>query len=538
MEGRGLMSEAASRTTTPAADVALKQRMDSVPKQPATAATQLANADGLTQILDRRGMLALQRLAGNQACLSALSGLSIAPATPARRKDMDASAGSIDATTSSSPSFVSRTTVVESPPGGAAPLTDEQRFLNQVEQEIKDSQWDQAVRDLTTLPAASVAAMLTSRTLDQLTRLKEATDRQPAAVPLAAAIEPRRIAQLNTDYTAAVSTVNWPRVAVLLNAYNQPDQQTRLEALQLDQLTALKQAADQLGWPALIAIIETRRVAQLNIDYTGAVSANKWIRAAELLNAFSDSDIQARIATLLPDQRVQLLSGTRQATTIGTGDRIISRLRTAGAPVAGRIFGTVAVAQTVTDGSPGSAYTSPITITFTPNPALCKSIQISYVQTVRIVTTGTTTSRDVIAGHAGRLTASQQAVDRIPGRSSGWYGFNNDGTTAANVTSGSSPTPLANAVLRDQPSWDQPNLTWEFETSVIAKQGADAGLVYSVIHWGFSVDASLHLTALPVREDDRPTHDFEEAVAAWNRQAAGPAATRSDPNQQPLPAFR
>jgi hypothetical protein len=66
--------------------------------------------------------------------------------------------------------------------------------------------------------------------VDSLSAMKVEADRQGLG-RLAAVIEPRRVAALNTEYDAAVAAGNWPRVAGLINAYNDPDLNARLSAL-------------------------------------------------------------------------------------------------------------------------------------------------------------------------------------------------------------------------------------------------------------------------------------------------------------------
>jgi hypothetical protein len=77
----------------------------------------------------------------------------------------------------------------------------------------------------------------------------------------------------------------------------------------------------------------------------------------------------------------------------------------------------------------------------------------------------------------------------------------------------------------------------QFETCAICRAGTDANKVYSCYTWGFSVDAVNHLTSLPNAETAAPSPEFGESVKQWNVQAAGPAATRNDPTQQPLGPF-
>ena len=72
----------------------------------------------------------------------------------------------------------------------------------------------------------------------------------------------------------------------------------------------------------------------------------------------------------------------------------------------------------------------------------------------------------------------------------------------------------------------------------MSRTGPDAGTVYAVVTWGFTVDENLKVTGMPNLMFNKPTSDFSAAVAGWNKQAAGPRAKRSAPAQKPLPALQ
>ena len=105
------------------------------------------------------------------------------------------------------------------------------------------------------------------------------------------------------------------------------------------------------------------------------------------------------------------------------------------------------------------------------------------------------------------------------------------------VEPGSSPTPLRNAVTRDWPGWNVPNLSWSFDTAAVAKRGPDVGTVYGAVTWGFNVDAANAIQPRPIAFHDAPGPAWQGATAAWNRQARGPAAGRVAADQQALPAL-
>ena len=98
--------------------------------------------------------------------------------------------------------------------------------------------------------------------------------------------------------------------------------------------------------------------------------------------------------------------------------------------------------------------------------------------------------------------------------------------------------PTDPAFMYDRPSWSVPNTTWDFETSVICKAGADAGKVYATVTWGFSVDAARKIVEKERVVTNKPTAGFSSAVDRWNTQAAGPEADRNAPGQQTLPALK
>jgi hypothetical protein len=189
--------------------------------------------------------------------------------------------------------------------------------------------------------------------------------------------------------------------------------------------------------------------------------------------------------------------------------------------------------------SAGSGYSFEINIAFTPNPKVVTCDEISFVQTSRVVQPGTNTNKEYMEPQNSRRNANNEAVDRIKTRKQGWYGYNNDGTHASTITPGkSSTTPVIAAKFYDKPSDAMTNVSFNFETAVIAKSGSQANLVYSVIKWGFDVDAAGAVTAHTVTVEDRVSAGFGTAVDAWNKQAAGPAADRNAPDQVALPTFR
>jgi hypothetical protein len=193
------------------------------------------------------------------------------------------------------------------------------------------------------------------------------------------------------------------------------------------------------------------------------------------------------------------------------------------------------ISQSNTDGA---NYSSDVSITFNPDRDTMNCTEIAFVQSLIFADATSGTSVETIPNYVSRRSAAGWTLDRIEARRYGWYGYNNDGRPGGNVSPGSSPTPLRAATMHDTPSDTRPNSIFRFESCAICRSGSDANRVYSCYTWGFNVDASNHLTSLPNQETAAPSAEFAETVRQWNIQAAGPAASRNEPSQQPLGPFR
>jgi hypothetical protein len=206
-----------------------------------------------------------------------------------------------------------------------------------------------------------------------------------------------------------------------------------------------------------------------------------------------------------------------------------------GGIVGGLVTGSKwSITQTNTDGP---SYSSEVNITFTPDSKINCS-EIAFLQAVKIADTSSGASFESRPNFLNRITAGGWTIDRIDGRSYGWYGYNNNGSPSGTVTPGSAPTPLRAATMYDKPGFSRPNTKWQFETCAICRAGTDASRIHGCYNWGFSVDAANHLTSLPNQETPAPSAEFAESINRWNVQAGGPTATRNDPAQHPLGPFR
>jgi hypothetical protein len=176
-------------------------------------------------------------------------------------------------------------------------------------------------------------------------------------------------------------------------------------------------------------------------------------------------------------------------------------------------------------------------ITFTPEEDVVGADSIAFIQRVRLVETGSGRNKDWDQTNRNRATDRQSSIDRIPGKEQGWYGVANDLKDQGNLQTWERGK-NDEAWMTDRPSARMPNTTWEFETAAVSRSGPDVGTVYAVVTWGFTVDENLKVTGMSNVIFNEPTKDFKAAVAAWNKQAAGPRGKRSARNQKALPALK
>ncbi len=191
------------------------------------------------------------------------------------------------------------------------------------------------------------------------------------------------------------------------------------------------------------------------------------------------------------------------------------------------------------DKATGSLYAYKINITFTPDPAIIDADEIAFIQTTRLVETASGSNQDHKETSKKRQTPSATSVDRLRGKKQGWYGMMMDnGMGSGALTVWKKSAPATPATMQDRASWNQPNTTWQFETMVVCRSGADVGKVYAVVTWGFTVDADLKLTEHARTVTNKQSTEATKAVGKWNDQAAGSAVDRNAPDQMSLPALK
>jgi hypothetical protein len=282
--------------------------------------------------------------------------------------------------------------------------------------------------------------------------------------------------------------------------------------------------------------------------FDDAVESGDWATAATSLAQLAIP--RTKLQPLTIDQLRLLQDAVTRARSMLGGVGIVLRLAIAvelqgkGVPAAkvaaGTAFGrleTTVDERINGDKATDTSYAYTINITFTPDTTVVDAEEIAFIQTVRLVETASGSNKDPEETNTKRQTPSATSVDRIRGKKHGWYGMKDDGTCGSKLTTWTKSAPAAPATMQDRSSWNQPDTTWQFETMVVCRSGADAGTVYAVVTWGFTVDADLTLTEQARTVTNKQSTEATTAVSKWNDQAAGSATDRNAPGQMPLPAL-
>jgi hypothetical protein len=278
-------------------------------------------------------------------------------------------------------------------------------------------------------------------------------------------------------------------------------------------------------------------------------TGRRWEDALKQLAGLPIAVMQGEVTTLTVDQRRRLLAALH-ILEIGPGTPVETELRRHGGIQPGELFGTPSWQQSPhSAASAGGQYDCDMYIQFTPDAAVVDCREIAVIQTVQVIDTATKANAETLPHLIRRQTPAFSEIDRIEDRRYGFYGYANTGrasgdpgTQAAPVGGGNmragSSRPVRDMHYYDGPSDSMTGVTFNFETAIVARSGPQRGLVYSVITWGFDVDAHGRLTAHAVGLADRLSAEFGRARDAWNTQARGPRAQRNDPRQSELPRLR
>ena len=290
--------------------------------------------------------------------------------------------------------------------------------------------------------------------------------------------------------------------------------------------------------------------------FNGAIDVQDWAEVAQLLSDIAPAEgdasswllghpwMYAALDTLTADQLRYVDDATRRLDLDVTVPREVIGVVLMGKGVfdeqaePGRGYGEVSVleerlvhdARKAKDGR----YRYGFHIAFEPSDAV-DAEEIGFIQTVQVIDSDT--KANLSPNSETRMIRDRTKIDRLAGKEQGWYGMQKDETGQRNFTpwvrGGTAP-----ASMYDYPSWTQPSCEWSFETSVVCRKGADAGKVYAVIHWGFTVAADLKVTRKPHQIFNKPSQAFGSAVNAWNSQTKLSEQNRNAPGQKPLPELR
>ena len=282
------------------------------------------------------------------------------------------------------------------------------------------------------------------------------------------------------------------------------------------------------------------------------VAAGKWATAIRSLQSLDKTQVGPALGFLTPDQLRYLDdAATRADSSVSTSIR--GQLRKLGATAtqarSGRGYGKASAKYgKIKSGKKGATdYDVPIELTFKPDPAAVAAEEITWIQTVRTIDMPAGTLNEPRPEFAARATPSNWMLDRVEQRKYGWYGFNNDTTAGTNVRPWKKTAPKQAAWMYDAPSWNVPNMKWEFEAAAVCRTGsADTstrkgdkpGFVYAVVTWGFDVGANGEVKTHKIKVWNKPTSEFMGAVGQWNAQARDELAVMNDPNQEELPAIQ
>jgi hypothetical protein len=288
--------------------------------------------------------------------------------------------------------------------------------------------------------------------------------------------------------------------------------------------------------------------------FDDALKAGDYDKLAVILNSvYTWTSADAKIETLTEEQLRRLDDAVRRVLPGAAAATLLIFIRSALGDLGnddehqepGKQYGEIEIdIVDITDGvdtGPAAGrknYGYDMKITFTPDMTACQADEIAFIQRVRLVETATGKNKDWDKTNRDRATDRQSSIDRIPGKEQGWYGLANDLTDQGNLQTWTRTGPEVTAWMTDRPSARIPSTTWEFETAAVSRSGPDVGTVYAVVTWGFTVDENLKVSGLPNQIFNKPTKDFNAAVAAWNKQAAGPKAKRSAPKQKALPGLK
>ncbi len=181
---------------------------------------------------------------------------------------------------------------------------------------------------------AEIVRTMTTVQLVRVARAVEAGGSQELRDELAAKMaEPQHVAnvptaELEEDLDRALVASEWRACVIALHGLPAAVRNRRLEALSLQQLTDIYAGSWFMAveYQPTRAAVEARRVVQLGIDYAAALAANEWSRAVRLLNAYNDTDLEAKVRALTPVQ-LPVMETVALGMAFVIGDRVYRTIR-------------------------------------------------------------------------------------------------------------------------------------------------------------------------------------------------------------------
>lgn len=190
--------------------------------------------------------------------------------------------------------------------------------------------------------------------------------------------------------------------------------------------------------------------------------------------------------------------------------------------------GTFVFTGNANDGAASNGITMNLSFDFDPAAcdSTCTTNTVAYIQMVRTYNVEDGTYSYISEEHEARAIANGWYIDRLTGRIWGYYGRNNNGTWASNLTPGNNTT---NAVLFDAPSRSDSarNIWWQAVSAPVSIDGGANSCNNNFLgyyYWSWFVDDAGHLTDEDIIESvawENLHIALDDAVAAWNTQAPG-----------------
>ena len=164
---------------------------------------------------------------------------------------------------------------------------------------------------------------------------------------------------------------------------------------------------------AILAREETR--AEKIAKFNEAKAKGDWGYAAEVLNGFSDDDIQRFLGPLNKQQLRQLDAGAMRQIP-GFAGRVHGPIMAKLGKKPGEVFGRLNFLPGAPEngGTPLTAYALPVTFSFAPDGDIVRATEIAYVQTVRLVAHRQPGDRG-LGGHE-QVAPDRRQVGRRPRR--------------------------------------------------------------------------------------------------------------------------